>query len=85
MWGSFCKNGVGDLYKIKNNLEKKQYHSILQRHAIPPGLRLCGKDFILVQDSDPKHASHPCKNYLKRKEEKGDLKVVDFPSQSPDL
>ena len=28
VWGCFSNNGVGDLYKIKNNLEKKQYHSI---------------------------------------------------------
>ena len=69
VWGCFSKNGVGDLYKIENKLEKKQYHSILQRHAIPSGLRLCGRGFILLQDNDPKHTSHLCKNYLKRKEE----------------
>lgn len=72
------------LYKIKNNLEKK-YHSILQRHVMPSGLKLCGKGFVLLQDNDPKHPSHLCKNYLKRKEEKGDLKVMDFPPQTPDL
>ena len=73
VWGCFSDNGVGDLYKIKNTLEKKQYHSILQRHAIPSGLRLCRKGFVLLQNNDPKHTSHLCKNYLKRKEEKGDL------------
>ena len=26
-----------------------------------------------------------CKNYLRRKEEKGDMVVMDFPPQSPDL
>ena len=29
VWGCFSFNGVGDLYKIKKTLEKKQYHSIL--------------------------------------------------------
>ena len=84
VWGCFSNNGVGDLYKIKNNLEKKQYHLILQRHTIPPGLKLCGKGFVLLQDNDPKNASYLCKNYLKRKEEKGDLKIMAFSPQSPD-
>ena len=61
-------------------------HSILQRHAIPSGLKLRGKGFVLLQDNDPKNTTHLFKNnYLKRKEEKGDLKVMDFPPQSPDL
>ena len=29
VWGCFSFNGVGDLYRIKGNLDKKQYHSIL--------------------------------------------------------
>ena len=82
MWGCFSYNGVGDLYKIKKTLEKKQYHSILHRHAIPSGLRLCGKGFMLLQDNDPKHTTHLCKNYLRRKEKKGDLVVMDFQPQS---
>ena len=48
VWGCFSDNGVGDLYKIKNTLEKRQHHSILQRHAIPSGLRLCGKGICVA-------------------------------------
>ena len=33
VWSCFSFNGVGDLYRIKGNLDKKQYHSILQRRA----------------------------------------------------
>ena len=68
VWGCFSYNGVDDLYKIIKTEEKKQYHSILQRYAIPSGLRLCGKGFVLLPYNDPKHTSHLCKNYLKRKE-----------------
>ena len=68
VWGCFSYNDVGDLYKIKKTLEKKQYYSLLQRHAIPPGLKLCRKGFVLLQDNDPKHTSHLCKSDLKRKE-----------------
>jgi hypothetical protein len=33
----------------------------------------------LQLDNDPKHTYHMCKNYLRRKQEKGDLVVMDFP------
>ena len=79
VWGCFSYNGVGDLYKINCTLKREQYHSILQRHAIPSVLRLCGKVFMLLQDNDPKHASHLWKSYLKKKV------VMNFPPQSPDL
>lgn len=85
VWGCFSFNGVGSLYRIKGNLEKKQYHSILQRHAIPSARRLCGRGFTLLQDNDPKHSSNLCKNYLKNKENQGELKLMKFPPQSSDV
>lgn len=85
VWGCFSFNGVGNLYRINSILNKEKYHSILQRHAIPSGLRLCGRGFILQQDNDPKHTSKLCKEYLKKKENQGELVLMDFPPQSPDL
>ena len=35
--------GGGDLYRIKGNLDKKQYHSILERRAKTSGKKLCGR------------------------------------------
>ena len=68
VWGCFSFNGVRDLHRIKKVLIKEKYHSILQRHAIPSGLRLCGRGFILQQDNDRKHTSQLCKIYLKKKD-----------------
>ena len=85
VWGCFGFNGVGDLYRIKGNLDKKQYHSILQRRAIPSGKKLCGRGFTLLQDNDPKHSSNLCKKYLKKKERQGELQLMEFPPQSPDV
>ena len=85
VWGCFSFNGVGSLYRIKGNLDKKQYHSILQRHAVPSGKRLCGRGFTLLQDNDPKHSSNLCTNYLRNKENQGELKLMAFPPQSPDV
>ena len=44
--GCFSYNGVGDLYRINDILTKEIYHSILQRHAIPSDLKLCGHGFV---------------------------------------
>ena len=85
VWGCFSFKGVGDVHWTKDVLTKEKYHSILQRHAIPLGLRLCGRGFILQQDNNPKHTSQLCKNYLKKKGDQGELVVMDFLPQSPDL
>jgi transposase len=85
MWGCFLGGSVGDLYRVDGIMRKEDYHSILQRHAIPSGLRLGGRGFVLQQDNDPKHTSNLCKNYLKSKVDDGTLKILEWPSQSPDL
>lgn len=84
VWGCFSYDGVGTLYKIEGIMKKEDYHQILQRHAIPSGLRLIGKGFVFQQDNDPKHTSNMCKNYLESKEASGLLKVMKWPPQSPD-
>lgn len=85
VWGSFCHDGVGALVKINGILKKEQYHSILQRSAIPSGIGLIGHGFILQQDNDPKHTSKLCKHYLEKKEEEGILETMAWPPQSPDI
>ena len=46
IWGSFAGSRVCDLHRVTGTLNQKGYHSILQRHAIPSGLRLVGQGFI---------------------------------------
>ena len=65
--------------------DKKQHHPILERHAIPSGRRIFGKNFIFHQDNDPKRTSKLCKNYIQSKEEQCVLKIMEWPAQSPDL
>ena len=40
-----------------------------------------GRDWILQQDNDPKHTSKSTQDWLRKKK----LKVLEWPSQSPDL
>ena len=46
VWSSFSHADVGQLKAIEGIMEKEQYHSILQRHAIPSGINLIGRGFI---------------------------------------
>ncbi|CAJ0933412.1 unnamed protein product [Ranitomeya imitator] len=81
VWGGFADDIVGDLFKIEAILNQHGYHSILQRHAIPSGLRLVGPSFIFQQDNDPKHTSRLCKGYLTKKESDGVLHQMTRPPQ----
>lgn len=85
VWGCFSYAGVGDLYRIKGTLDKNGYHYILKGHANPSGRRLIGRGYVFQHDNDPKHTSKLCANYLKAKEDRGELKVMKWPPQSPDL
>lgn len=84
VWGCFGGNKTGDLIQIEGIMDKKVYHNVLVRRAVPSGLRLCGKGFTFQQDNDPKHTSHYCMNYLKSKESQKVLKIMTWPPQSPD-
>jgi len=85
VWGCFGGTKVGDLVKIDGTMDKKVYHNILVRHAIPSGTRILGQNFVFQQDNDPKHTSALCTTYLKRKEEAGVLSKMEWPPQSPDV
>ena len=85
VWGYFAGDAVGDLFKIQGTLYQHGYHSILQRHAIPSGLRSVGPSFVFQQDNDPKHTSRICNGYLTKKESDGVLGQMTWPPQSPSL
>lgn len=85
VWGCFSSRGTGDLVRINGIMKKEQYKQILQRNAVPSGLRLIGNGFFFQQDNDPKHSSKLCRGYLEGKEAKGILRNMVWPPQSPDL
>ena len=46
VWKCFAGDTVSDLFRIQGTLNQHGYHSILQRYAIPYGLRLVGVSFV---------------------------------------
>ena len=84
-FNSWVPYGGAALVIMALAISTKQIALWKKRHAMSSRLRLCGKEFVLLQNNDPKHTSYLCKRNLRRKEEKGDLVVMNFPPQSPDL
>lgn len=85
VWGCFGGQATGDLVKIEGILKKQGYKKIIKENVVRSGQRLIGRKFIFQHDNDPKHSSKLCKEYLKELERKNVLKVMTWPSQSPDL
>jgi hypothetical protein len=55
VWGCFAGDNVSYLLRIQGTINKHEYHSILQRYAIPSGLSFMGLSFVFQQDNDPTH------------------------------
>jgi hypothetical protein len=79
VWRCFAGDTVGDLFRIKGTLYQHGYHSILQRYAIPSGLRLVGLSFVF------QNTFRLCEGYFTKKESDRVLHQTTWPPQSPDL
>uniref|UniRef100_A0A8C7LHL1 Transposase Tc1-like domain-containing protein n=1 Tax=Oncorhynchus kisutch TaxID=8019 RepID=A0A8C7LHL1_ONCKI len=84
VWGCFAVDTVCDLFRIQGTLNQHGYHSILQRYAIPSGLRLVGQS-LFFNRTMTQHTSRLCKGYLTKEESDGVLHQMIWPQQSPNL
>ncbi|EFN76409.1 Transposable element Tcb2 transposase, partial [Harpegnathos saltator] len=57
------------------------YRDILTQHMLPYATRNMPRSCIFQHDNDPKHSSKLIKEFFIAKK----LRVLDWPSQSPDL
>lgn len=85
VWGCMTSKGTGAFVRIFGKLVKEKYRQILIHHAVPSGKRLLGRGFTFQQDNDPKHTAQIVKKYFQNKEKDGTLRLLDWPSKSPDL
>lgn len=81
VWGSFSYDGVGPLVEIKGTMDAIMYRDILTQHMLPYATQKMPRGWIFQQDNDPKHSSKLIKSFFTTKK----IKVLDWPSQSPDL
>lgn len=80
VWGCMSAAGTGELQFIEGTMNANMYCDILKQSMIP-SLRRLGRRAVFQHDNDPKHTSKTTTALLKKLR----VKVMDWPSMSPDL
>ena len=82
LWGCFSAKGTGQLHSIEGRMNGSMYREILGDNLLPSVRALkMGCGWIFQHDNEPKHTAKTTKEWLKKKH----IKVLEWPSQSPDL
>jgi transposase len=83
MWGCMTAQGVGHACRIDGNMDAQLYTRILGDEFLwtLSYYELDVDKIVFQQDNDSKHTAHIARQWFKKKR----VKVLDWPSQSPDL
>ncbi|KAK3560343.1 hypothetical protein QTP86_006428 [Hemibagrus guttatus] len=82
LWGCFSAKGPGRLIRVKERMNGAMYREILSKILLPSARALKMKrGWVFQHDNDPKHTARATKEWLRKKH----FKVLEWPSQSPDL
>ncbi|KAK3548160.1 hypothetical protein QTP70_004841 [Hemibagrus guttatus] len=82
LWGCFSAKGPGRLIRVKERMNGAMYREILSKNLLPSARALKMKrGWVFQHDNDPKHTARATKGWLRKKH----FKVLEWPSQSPDL
>ncbi|KAJ4935660.1 hypothetical protein JOQ06_017190 [Pogonophryne albipinna] len=82
LWGCFSAKGPGRLIRVKARMNGAMYREILSDNLLPSARALKMKrGWVFQHDNDPKHTARATKEWLCKKH----FKVLEWPSQSPDL
>ncbi|KAI3356665.1 hypothetical protein L3Q82_003300 [Scortum barcoo] len=82
LWGCFSAKGPGQLIRVKERMNGAMYREILSENLLPSARALKMKrGWVFQHDNDPKHTARATKEWLRKKH----FKVLEWPSQSPDL
>ncbi len=82
LWGCFYAKGPGRLICVKERMNGAMYREILSENLLPSARALKMKrGWVFQHDNDPKHTARVTKEWLRKKH----FKVLEWPSQSPDL
>lgn len=82
LWGCFAANGTGNLCQVEGIMKKEDYLNILEKNLKTSAKNLkLGRAWVFQQDNDPKHTSKLVASWLEQQK----IRVLQWPSQSPDL
>ena len=81
-FGGFSAKGTDRLHRIKGKMDAAVYREILADNLLLSARTLkMGHGWVFQHDNDPKHTAKATKEWLKKKH----IKVMEWPSQSPDI
>ena len=80
VWGCMSAAGTGELQFIEGTMKVNIYCDVLKQSMIS-SLRRLGRRAVFQHGNDPKHTSKTATALLKKLR----VKVMDWPSTSPDL
>ncbi|KAG1931840.1 hypothetical protein F2P79_021457 [Pimephales promelas] len=82
LWGCFLQKGQKKVIRVKGRMNRAMYREIVSKNLLPSVRSLKMKHgWIFQHDNDPKHTTRVTKEWLRKKH----FKVLEWPSQSPDL
>ncbi|KAK3525824.1 hypothetical protein QTP70_010312 [Hemibagrus guttatus] len=82
LWGCFSAKGPERLIRVKERMNGAMYREILSKNLLPSARALkMRRGWVFQHDNDPKHTARATKEWLHKKH----FKVLEWPSQSPDL
>lgn len=81
IWGAISSRGKSILKVVKGSIDRFAYVSILEEALIETANTLYPDHWTLQQDNAPPHTAKSTKNWFRR----NDIKVLDWPPNSPDL
>lgn len=81
VWGSFSKNGFGNLVLFTENLNASKMVELYNTGLVPSAEFLFDGDWTLQEDNDPKHTSKLAKQW----KEDNLIDRLEWPANSPDL
>ena len=82
LWGCFSSKGPGNLVRVHGIMNALNYQDILNKNLMASARKLkMGRHWVFQQDNDPKHVAKSTQKWFSSHK----LKVLPWPSQSPDL
>lgn len=80
-WAGFGANGTTEIVFCEGRINSKYYQNMLQTYLLPIGPVIGGENYVFMQDNASVHKSKSTMEWLA----KADIKVMEWPSRSPDL
>ncbi|XGW04344.1 hypothetical protein V3C99_015479, partial [Haemonchus contortus] len=80
VYGAFSFHGMGPILRIEGTMTGQSYANMIIEKILPWAEDNMPAGWVLQQNNDPKHTSRAAKDAFQQK----DVRLLDWPSQSPD-